>query len=105
MAVVDADEQDRTVAGFGRVADRVRVAAAVIAVLVFVGAVADGVVGGLSFAGLARWAGVFLAAVLAATAVAVALDAYGRADAAQRRGDRLTGDDVRVLPPRPRRPR
>jgi hypothetical protein len=66
-------------------------------------AVIDGLVRGLTFAVLARWAGVYLAAWLIVSAAVVAIDAARRASAAQRRGERLSDDDVGLIPPRRRR--
>jgi hypothetical protein len=74
--------------------------------LVFVAvraAVIEGLVQGLTFAVLARWAGAYLAAWLVVSAVVVAVHAMHRASKAQRRGERLSDDDVGLIPPRRRR--
>jgi hypothetical protein len=84
-------------------AARLRMLAVVVGGLTFVGVVADGLVQGLTFAVLGRWVGISLAALLVLSALVVAVDAFQGVSAAQRRGDRLSGDDVGLVPPRRRR--
>ncbi len=88
---------------FAAVAGRLRRVAAVAAVLAVVGATIDAVVSGLTVALVARWLLAFAGAALLGGAVVVALSALRGADRAQRRGERLAGDDVGLAPPR--RPR
>ena len=71
-----------------------------LAVLALVALVVDGLANGLSFAIMARWAGVFLLAMTLSAAVLVAVHALRGADDAQRRGERLSGGDVGLIPPR-----
>ncbi|HUH07156.1 MAG TPA: hypothetical protein VML96_05035 [Egibacteraceae bacterium] len=81
-------------------ARRLRVAAAALAVLALIGAAVDGMLTGLEFAGLLQWFGLFLVALVVVGAILVAVDAYRGADRAQRQGQRLSGRDVGMLPPR-----
>jgi hypothetical protein len=87
-----------------RLAARLRVAVIVLGVLALAGAVGEGLIVGLTFAVLIRWGSAFLAALLVVAAVLTALSAYRGADTAQRRGERLSGDDVGLVPPRRRPP-
>ena len=82
---------------------RVRLAAAVLAVPALAGLVIEGLVAGLTFGAMLRWATIWVAGVLATAALLTALSAYRGADRAQRRGERLAGSDVGLVPPR--RPR
>jgi hypothetical protein len=84
-------------------ATRLRLVAGVLAALALVAVVLDGLANGLSFAIMARWAGLFLLTLALAAAGLVAVQALRGADRAQRRGERLSGGDVGLLPPRPPR--
>ncbi|MEX0659751.1 MAG: hypothetical protein WD080_11510 [Egibacteraceae bacterium] len=77
-----------------------RVAAWCVGGLTGVGMLVEVARGGSVWAAALRWATTAVAGALLVTAVLVALQAYRAADAAQRRGDRLSGDDVRRAPPR-----
>ena len=83
---------------FTPLAGRLRGIAAWLAVATLLAIVVDGMVRGLSFASMILWLSVFVAGLLIATAVAVALHALRGAGAAQQRGERLAGDDVGLLP-------
>jgi hypothetical protein len=87
---------------FTPLAQRLRRAAGVLAVLALVGLVVHGLLRGLSFAVMGLWAGVFVVGLVLATAVLVALHALHGTATAQARGERLSGDDVGLLPPRRR---
>ncbi|MGH8885042.1 MAG: hypothetical protein ACRDYX_07700 [Egibacteraceae bacterium] len=88
---------------FRALAGRLGGAAAVLGVVAVVGVVIDGLQSGLTFAVMVRWTGVFVLGLLLVVAVFVAAHALRGADAAQRRGDSLSGPDVGLVPPR--RPR
>lgn len=88
---------------YPRLAGRLRVSTVVLAMIAFAGAVVEGLADGLSFAVIGRWAGLFVVSAMLVAAVLVAAHAYRGADRAQRGGERLSGDDVGLLPPR--RPR
>lgn len=94
---------DRAVLDIPALLARLRVCAMLLAVLAVAGLIFEGLVTGLAFTVMVRWAAILVAAVLVCAAVLVALDALRGADAAQRRGERLSGDDVGLIPPR--RPR
>lgn len=79
---------------------RLRALATVLAVATLVAIVVDGMVRGLSFASMVLWLSVFAACLLVGTAVGVGLHALRGAGQAQRRGERLAGDDVGILPRR-----
>jgi hypothetical protein len=89
---------------FTPLAGRLRAVAAWLAVVTLLAIVVDGMVRGLSFGVMVLWLSLFLAGLLVAVAVLVALHALRGAGAAQRRGERLAGDDVGLLP-RGRSPR
>lgn len=87
-------------ADFPALAARLRTVAGVLAVAALLAIVIDGAVRGLSFSVMILWLSVFVAGLVIATAISVALHALRGADAAQRRGERLAGDDVGFLPRR-----
>lgn len=90
----------------GPLGRRLWTAATVLGVLALVGVVVDSLVlseGGLSFGVMARWGGLGLALFVVVAAALAALHAYRGAEAAQRRGERLAGEDVGLLPRRRRR--
>ena len=75
-------------------------AVAVLAVPTLVAVVVDGARGGLSGALLLRWAAALGAVWTVVAMVLVALHALRVANDAQRRGERLSGDDVGLAPRR-----
>ena len=79
---------------------RLRVATVVLAALALLGCVVDGVLHGLTFELMGRWAGLFVVALLATTAVVTALHALGGAGRAGQRGERLSAPDVGLSPRR-----
>jgi hypothetical protein len=83
---------------FTPLARRLRAVAAGLAVVTLLAIVIDGMVRGLSFGGMILWLSVFVASLLLAVAVVVALHALRGAGTAQQRGERLSGDDVGLLP-------
>lgn len=101
----DDAERPGPLVDFGVLAGRVGVVALVLGALAFVAIVVEGLATGLTFGLMARWAAVFAVSLLAATAVMAATSALGGADRAQRRGERLSGRDVGLTPPRRRQPR
>ena len=82
---------------------RLVVAAGALGVLAVGGMVVEGLVSGLTFGTMLRWAGLFAVAMLVTSALLVAFGALRGAGRAQRRGERLSGSDVGVLPPARRR--
>lgn len=85
---------------FRALARRLGGAAAVLGVVAIVGVVVDGLQSGLTFGVMVRWTGAFALGLLLVTAVLVAVHALRGADAAQRRGESLSGPDVGLMPPR-----
>lgn len=82
---------------------RLRWAAAVVGALTVLAVLVAGLRGGLSAGDVLRWIGAGVVVLLVAAAVLGGLHALRAAGSAQRRGERLSGDDVGLLPPR-RRP-
>lgn len=90
---------------FAGLSHQLRVAACWLGGLTVVGMLVEVARGGPVWAAALRWAATAVAGALLVTAVLVALQAYRAADHAQRCGERLSGDDVRLTPPRrPRQP-
>jgi len=103
VSVPTGDDSGPQIGPLGR---RLWTVATVLGVLALIGVVVDALVfseGGLSFGVMARWGGAALALFVVSAAALVALHAYRGAEAAQRRGERLSGDDVGLLPTRRRR--
>lgn len=87
---------------FVPLAQRLRRAAGVLGVLALTGLVVHGLARGLSFGVMALWAGIFVVGLVLVGAVLVALHALHGTATAQARGERLSGDDVGLLPRRRR---
>jgi hypothetical protein len=87
------------VADFAALPRRIRKAAAVVGGFALGGFVLDGIRSGLTVGLVVRWFTLAVAATLLVAAVVTALHALGGADAVQKRGERLSGDDVRLRPP------
>jgi hypothetical protein len=85
---------------FAQLRRRVGRAGLAVAAVFLVGLVVDAVAGGLTAEKVLRWVSAALATALVATAVLAALHALRGADSAQKRGERLAGDDVRLRPAR-----
>ncbi|CAN5362216.1 hypothetical protein BH23ACT9_BH23ACT9_16350 [soil metagenome] len=77
---------------------RLQTVAGVVGALALVGCVVDGALNGLTFALMARWAGLFVVGLLLGMAVMTALHALGGADRAGVRGERLSSPDVGLSP-------
>lgn len=92
--------EQRRLLDFAALAGRLRVAGGVLAVLALVGVIVEGLRTGLTFGAMLKWSGILVAAFLAVAALLVAYHAYRGAGAAQRRGERLSGPDVGLTPPR-----
>ena len=92
--------QDRPLVDFSDVPGRLQTTAGALAALAVLGCVVDGVLNGLTFALMGRWAGIFVVLTLAATAVITALHALGGAGRAEERGERLASPDVGIAPRR-----
>ncbi len=73
-----------------------------VAAVAVLGATAELVTVGFSAVLVVRWLTILVVLVLVTMAVLTAAHAMGGADRAQRRGERLASDDVRLTPP-PRR--
>ncbi|WP_370328187.1 hypothetical protein [Euzebya sp.] len=94
------DPQERPLVDFRDVPGRLQTSAGALAALAVLGCVVDGALNGLTFALMGRWAAMFAAAMLLATAVITALHALGGAGTADRRGERLSAPDVGIRPRR-----
>jgi hypothetical protein len=103
--VDDQDRSDQPLLDFAVPLARLRRLLPAIAVLAVLGAAVEAMGAGLSAALVLRWATVVGVVAVAALAVLTAVHALGGADRAQRRGERLAGQDVRLLPARRRRDR
>jgi hypothetical protein len=95
-----SDLERRRLLDFPALAGRLQTAAGVLAVVAVVGAIVEALIDGLNFGLLLRWATLYVVALLFAAAVVVALHAYRGAETAQERGERLSGRDVGLAPPR-----
>jgi 4-amino-4-deoxy-L-arabinose transferase-like glycosyltransferase len=84
---------------FSALALQLRRVVPVIAALAVLGGVGELVTAGASAALAVRWVTIFVVALLATMAVLTGVHAMGGADRAQRRGERLSSDDVRLTPP------
>lgn len=87
---------------FPRLARRLRTATRTFGALAAVAVAVEVARGGGVAPAVLRWGSAAVAALVLTTAVLVALQAYRAADLAQGRGERLSADDVRLVPPRPR---
>jgi hypothetical protein len=85
---------------FAAPAARLRRLLPVLAVLAVVAAGVDAQRSGLTLGLVLRWGTVLALAALLSLALLTAVHALGGADRAQRRGERLAGDDVGLLPGR-----
>jgi hypothetical protein len=97
---MSTDDFDTPLLDFAAPLARLRRLAPAIGALAVVGATADALTGGLSVGVAVRWLTAAAAMTLAALAVLTALHALTGADRAQRRGERLAGEDVGLLPAR-----
>jgi|GEM_PF-4337301 len=79
---------------------RLRYVAGALGVLTLAAVVVDGLRNGLTFTLLGRWAALFAALLVVITALLIAGQAVRGAGSAARRGERLTGRDVGLVPPR-----
>ncbi|HWH32727.1 MAG TPA: hypothetical protein VNU01_08645 [Egibacteraceae bacterium] len=97
-------EQQRLI-DFEALTEQLRKAVAAIGMAAFVGAVAQTLRSGVDAGALLRWLTAFIALSVLAGAVLVAWHAYRGAVRSHGRGERLSGEDVGVVPPRAPRPR
>lgn len=93
-------ERDEPLVDFDAVPRALRLAVGLITVGVLVGAVVDGLLRGLTFQTLGRWAGIYVVVLVLVAAVVTAVHALRGAGRAGSRGERLTSDDVGLLPRR-----
>jgi hypothetical protein len=98
-----APQEPPRLVAFSAVAGWVRVGAGVLAVLALIGVVVDGLVNGLTFGVMVRWLSLLVVGILLLAGVSAAVSAVRGASAVQRRGERLSGEDVGLLPPRRKR--
>ncbi len=91
---------DAPLLDFTALTRRLRTLVAIVGALAGVGVVVEAVLGAGIVPAAVRWATGAAVVVVLGTAVLVALQAYGAADTAQRRGERLSADDVGLVPPR-----
>lgn len=92
---------DRPIA-FPPLAARLRSVAGGLAAATLLAIIVDGMVRGLDFTRMGLWLSIFAVCLLVATAITVAVHALRGAGAAGRRGERLSSDDVGLLPRRRR---
>ena len=85
---------------FRTVVTRLFWTAVVLGAVAVVGAAVQGWASGLTFAVLLRWGALFALAFVVIGAGIVAVSAVGGARRARRRGERLTSEDVRLIPPK-----
>lgn len=85
---------------FSDLVRQVRWVAVVVAGLTAVVVAADAVLSGPSLVAAVQWVGAGLALVLSISTVLAVVHALRGMDAAQKRGERLSGDDVGWRPPR-----
>lgn len=78
-----------------------RAVAGAVLVGALIAIVIDGMLNGLSFAVMLRWAGAAVIGLLLLAMIGVAVHALRGAGSAQRRGERLAADDVGLMPRRP----
>jgi hypothetical protein len=97
--VTDERAPDDPLLDFAALSGRLGRVVPIVAALAVLGAAGELVTAGASLALVVRWASIFVALLLAVLAVLTATHALGGADRAQRRGERLASDDVRLLPP------
>lgn len=89
---------------FPALAEQLRKAVVAIGTAAVVGAVAQTLRSGPDGATLLRWLTAFVALSVLAGAILVSWYAYKGAVRTHGRGERLSGDDIGLLPPRPPRP-
>jgi hypothetical protein len=85
---------------FTALARRLRVAAGALGLLAAAGALTEMVLAGPGLSVLTRWGTGLAAAVVLTAALLAAAQAARTAGDVSRRGERLAGDDVRLVPPR-----
>lgn len=100
MSKEPTDRPRARIADFPPLAARLRGLAAVLGVATLLAMVVDGVLRGLSFGSMVLWVSVYVVCLVVTAAVTVAVHALRGADTAQRRGERLSGDDVGLMPRR-----
>lgn len=94
---------DAPLLDFAALIRRLRVLSAAVGALAGGGVAVEAALGAAVVPAAMRWATGAGAALVLGTAVLVALQAYRAADTAQRRGERLSVDDVGLVPPRRQR--
>jgi hypothetical protein len=105
LGVSSEDPRGDRIVDFTNLAGRLRVAAITLGIVAISATVVEGMVDGLTFRVLGRWAAAYAAVLVLVSGVLVGVHAYRGADSAQRRGERLGSGDVGLLPPRRRQDR
>jgi ethanolamine transporter EutH len=100
-----SDRRDDPLLDFAEPLARARRLVVPLVALALLAALVEGALLGFSAGAVVRWLAVAAVVGGGLLAVLTALHALGGADRAQRRGERLSGDDVRLRPPLPRRRR
>jgi hypothetical protein len=95
-----ASSRHRQLVDFGDLARRLRMVATATAAVALAGMLANGALRGFGTGLLVGWASLYVVAVLLGTAVLTGLHAVRGVNEATRRGERLSGADVGLLPPR-----
>jgi len=98
------NDERQSLIDFAALAGQLRAAVKVVGAAALFGAAAQSARMGIDGAVLLRWLTAFVALTLLCAAVLVALHAYRGATRVHERGERLAGDDVGLIPPRPPRP-
>lgn len=95
-----ADTEPQPLVDFSTLPGRVRSVALPLGALALVACIADGALNGLTFALMGRWVGVYAVVTVLAAAIVTAVHALRGADAAAKRGERLSAHDVGITPRR-----
>jgi hypothetical protein len=94
------DHEPGRLIDFPTLATRLFWTAVILGAVAVAGATIQGLVFGLTFAVLLQWGALFLVTFVVIGAGVIAVHAVGGARRARERGERLTSDDVGLVPPK-----
>ena len=89
---------DQALLDFAKLVRRLFWIAVVLAAVAVAGAVIQGLVAGLTFGVLVQWGALYAVAVVVVGAITIAVHALRGAGRARQRGERLSSDDVGLIP-------